>query len=820
MSITVEVDNPDIIVEVPVQDIIVETPVHEIIVEVAGGVGGTGGGVTDHGALTGLSDPDHPIAAVQGLQAALDGKAPTVHSHALADLPSTIATDSEVIAAVNAHAAAADPHPTYLTVSEGNALYAPIGGGGGSGIAPDTIDAKGDLLVGTADNTVDNLPVGPNNYVLTADSASATFGMKWAPGGSGATLPYVVVAAATGVAATDTANIRAAIASVQPGYNPNGGLSGTISTGEVGVSGGIVVFPPGEYVINDTIYLRQFAGTLSGGGAYSTSPNHPTNPGKATVIRWGGAAGIPMFKLKDYEGITIEDIRFEGNDTNPPSHGIYSEYKSATDGQAGGERLLLQRCHFGKYRRPSDGSGVTKGLITTGVEFNGDNGDNDQWHMRQCTFLGMTGYGVRIGQTQSIWGFMEDCDFSQISGTAALCTASSTTIMNFTCDLNEVDLKTEQDAKVVVFGWWSERCKHYYWDLDSGATLAVYGGKLQMNDTAGIGGANTLEGAAYFNAPNTLSGDLTLQGISFYSTLTNTPAMYLMGADSNENGMEGTGKPYRYTVTIKNCHGLTRSQLQNAASNLAAGNHPGRFFVDISIDGLDIQTTLTERPLSTHFAPQVVTSAYTLKYGEKAPLVVAGTSGGVTLPNLEAKWVAPLNIPHTIINTRATSVTISAYAGQTINGAASISLAAGQWTMLWNVGSVWYAGVPGTGGGGDTVSPIVDAKGDLLVASGADALARLAVGSNNQVLTADSSATNGVKWATPAAGGGLDQATADGLYVNITGDTLTGELLSPTPTSAQALTNKAYVDARTPKITVGTTAPSNPAINDIWVDTN
>ena len=37
------------------------------------GTGGTGGtGVTDHGALTGLADPDHPIAAIQGLQLALD----------------------------------------------------------------------------------------------------------------------------------------------------------------------------------------------------------------------------------------------------------------------------------------------------------------------------------------------------------------------------------------------------------------------------------------------------------------------------------------------------------------------------------------------------------------------------------------------------------------------------------------------------------------------------------------------------------------------------------------------------------------------------
>lgn len=42
---------------------------------------------------------------------------------------------------------------------------------------------------------------------------------------------------------------------------------------------------------------------------------------------------------------------------------------------------------------------------------------------------------------------------------------------------------------------------------------------------------------------------------------------------------------------------------------------------------------------------------------------------------------------------------------------------------------------------------IVDAKGDLIVASGADAVARLAVGTNGFVLTADSTAANGVKWA-------------------------------------------------------------------------
>lgn len=45
-------------------------------------------------------------------------------------------------------------------------------------IPPSLVDAKGDLLVGTADNTVGRLAVGSNNQGLVADSA-VTSGVKW-----------------------------------------------------------------------------------------------------------------------------------------------------------------------------------------------------------------------------------------------------------------------------------------------------------------------------------------------------------------------------------------------------------------------------------------------------------------------------------------------------------------------------------------------------------------------------------------------------------------------------------------------------------------
>jgi len=74
-------------------------------------------------------------------------------------------------------------------------------------------------------------------------------------------------------------------------------------------------------------------------------------------------------------------------------------------------------------------------------------------------------------------------------------------------------------------------------------------------------------------------------------------------------------------------------------------------------------------------------------------------------------------------------------------------------------------GISGGGTSGDvtitnSMATAIDAKGDLIAGTGADAFSKLTVGANNTVLTADSSTATGLKWATPASGMTLISTTS------------------------------------------------------------
>jgi hypothetical protein len=122
---------------------------------------------------------------------------------------------------------------------------------------------------------------------------------------------------------------------------------------------------------------------------------------------------------------------------------------------------------------------------------------------------------------------------------------------------------------------------------------------------------------------------------------------------------------------------------------------------------------------------------------------------------------------------------------------------------------------------------LVDAKGDLLVASGADAVTRLAAGTNGYILTANSGATNGIEWAAPVAVGVFDSSISfEGATANdnettlqVTDPTADRTITLPDATgqvvlrdTTDTLTNKS-VSLTTNTIT-GTIAEFNTALTD------
>jgi hypothetical protein len=98
---------------------------------------------------------------------------------------------------------------------------------------------------------------------------------------------------------------------------------------------------------------------------------------------------------------------------------------------------------------------------------------------------------------------------------------------------------------------------------------------------------------------------------------------------------------------------------------------------------------------------------------------------------------------------------------------------------VWN-GTAWDLVAPDTSA--FVSKTIVDAKGDLIVATADNTVARVAVGTNTHVLTADSAEASGVKW---AAVSGLPSQTGNGgNYLTTDGTTASWAAVTtdPTPT--------------------------------------
>ena len=177
----------------------------------------------------------------------------------------------------------------------------------------------------------------------------------------------------------------------------------------------------------------------------------------------------------------------------------------------------------------------------------------------------------------------------------------------------------------------------------------------------------------------------------------------------------------------------------------------------------------------------VKTANYTLAAADKGTRIEFNTSGSVTCTVNSGLFDAGDTL---VIQNRGAGVVTVTAGTATVNTSATLALSqydAGTLYFISNSASIFF----NTDAGGG--SPLTT-KGDLYGFSTVDA--RIPIGANNTVLTADSSESLGLKWATPAGGGKVLQVVQQ-VYTTQTDTSSstfsdTGITLNITPSSASS----------------------------------
>jgi hypothetical protein len=162
------------------------------------------------------------------------------------------------------------------------------------------VDAKGDLLVGTADDTIGRIAVGTNDYVLTADSTAST-GVKWAAVSTG--IPSQTSNSGKFLTTNGTsASWGTAVSTLDLTLNAQTGTTYTTVSGDANklvtltnASAITLTLPPSVYSVGQQINFAQLGAgqvtfaqgsgvTINSTGATATAPKIRAQYASATAI--------------------------------------------------------------------------------------------------------------------------------------------------------------------------------------------------------------------------------------------------------------------------------------------------------------------------------------------------------------------------------------------------------------------------------------------------------------------------------------------------------------------------------------------------------
>ena len=321
-----------------------------------------------------------------------------------------------------------------------------------------------------------------------------------------------------------------------------------------------------------------------------------------------------------------------------------------------------------------------------------------------------------------------------------------------------------------------------------GTTLAV---------TGDISGSGNISGSAFYgdgsslaalNATNISAGTLDNARLPATISVTNVTASTLVSASAfygDGSNLTGIAAGSDTQVQFRDAGGFaadvdfTWNKLTNILTlggMSGSGNISGSAFYG---DGTNLTGPIQESLVNVKGDLLAATAADTVDR-----LAVGADTFVLTADSAEPtgiKWAAASGggtLDHAALTSNLTWAT-SGHTGAASNlaaftaGGAADELTATEARTLLNVeDGADVTDATNVAAAGAIMETLADAKGDLLAASADNTVTRLAVGSNNDILTADSSQSTGVRWATPAEPVYVDYYDAATTSVGTTATTL------------------------------------------------